>query len=233
MTSKVILLVEDDVNLNKINRLALSSEGYSVYTALTVAQAKEHLDAIYPDLILLDVKLPDGNGFDFCKEVRQKPQFAAVPVLFLTSVGDNAGEIEGLRSGGNDYLRKPYDITLLRIRVANLLQLQENTAQRLNASQKIIKRGALSVDTFTRRAYLNGEDLTLQSKQFGLLLTLLQHENEVMAAAFLYKAVWGQDMGNDSQALRRAISQVRSKIVNSGYSITTQRNEGYRFEQGE
>jgi len=233
MSDKVILLVEDDVNLNKINRMALVSEGYTVHTALTLAEARKRLNNCSPDLILLDVKLPDGIGFDFCKEIRQKPGFAAVPVLFLTSVNDNAGEMEGLRSGGNDYLRKPYDIDLLRMRVANLLRLQENTAQQVITEQKIITKGVLSIDTVARRAYLNGTDLNLHTKQFALLLTLAQHESEILSTPYLYKTVWGQPMNRDSQALRRVVSEVRSKIAGCGYSITSERGEGYRFEQGE
>ena len=234
MSDKAILLVEDDVNLNKINRMALESEGYTVHTALTLAEARKILNSPLSilNLILLDVKLPDGNGFDFCKEIRQKPGFAAVPVLFLTSVNDNAGEMEGLRSGGNDYLRKPYDIDLLRMRVANLLKLQENFAQQVMTEQKIITKGALSIDTVARRAYLNGTDMNLQTKQFALLLTLVQHESEILSTPYLYETVWGQPMNRDSQALRRVVSEVRSKIAGSGYSITSERGEGYRFEVG-
>ena len=233
MSDKVILLVEDDVNLNKINRMALVSEGYTVHTALTLAEARKRLNNCSPDLILLDVKLPDGIGFDFCKEIRQKPDFAAVPVLFLTSVNDNAGEMEGLRSGGNDYLRKPYDIDLLRMRVANLLRLQENTVQQVITEQKIITKGALSIDTVARRAYVDSADLNLQSKQFGLLLILAQHENQTLSAEYLYEAVWGQPMVGNSQALRKAIYEVRGQLAGSGYSITHERNEGYKFERGE
>ena len=233
MSDKVILLVEDDVNLNKINRMALTSEGYTVHTALTLAEARKRLNNCSPDLILLDVKLPDGIGFDFCKEIRQKPGFAAVPVLFLTSVNDNAGEMEGLRSGGNDYLRKPYDIDLLRMRVANLLKFQENITQQVITEQKIITKGALSIDTVSCRAYLNGADLNLKTKQFQLLLTLVQHENQIMNTAKLYEAVWGQPMGKDNGAIRRAISDIRGKIAGCGYSMTSERGEGYCFEQGE
>ena len=230
-----ILLVEDDVNLNKINRMALTSEGYTVHTALTLAEARKILNSPLSilNLILLDVKLPDGIGFDFCKEIRGKPGFAAVPVLFLTSVNDNAGEMEGLRSGGNDYLRKPYDIDLLRMRVANLLRLQENTAQQVITEQKIITKGALSIDTVARRAYVDSVDLNLHTKQFALLLTLAQHESEILSTPYLYETVWGQPMNRDSQALRRVVSEVRSKISGCGYSITSERGEGYRFEQGE
>jgi len=231
MTDKTILLVEDDKNLNEINCLALVSEGYTVHTALTLEEARNKLADCSPDLILLDVKLPDGNGFDFCKEVRNRPEFSAVPVLFLTSVNDNAGEMEGLRSGGNDYLRKPYDIDLLRMRVANLLKLQDSKAHQVITEQKFITRGLLSIDTTARRAYINDIDLALQAKPFGLLLMLAQNENQTISAAQLYETVWGQPMHKDSQALRRVVSEVRGQIAEAGYTITNDRGDGYRFEK--
>ena len=230
MTNKTILLMEDDANLNRFNRLALEGEDYAVHTALTLAEARERLDTHTPDLILLDVKLPDGNGFDFCKEIRLRPGLAAVPVLFLTSVNDYAGEMEGLRSGGNDYLRKPYDIDLLLMRVANLLQLQENKTRQVIAEQKLITRSKLTIDTVARRAYVNGTDLNLRTKPFSLLLTLVQHENETLSAAQLYETVWAQPMVSNSQSLRQAIYEVRDQLAGSGYSITHERGGGYRFE---
>jgi len=230
---KILLLVEDDKNLNKINRLALSGEGYIVYTALTLAQARKQLTACNPDLILLDVMLPDGNGYDFCKEIREQPQLSAVPVLFLTSVTDNAGEMEGLRSGGNDYLRKPYDIALLRLRVANLLKLQECNIRQAKAEQKMITKGKISIDTVARRAYVDGEDMNLQAKQFGILVTLVQHESQFLSASKLYEIVWAQPMVGNSQALRKAVHGVRSQIAGSGYSITYEKGSGYCFERGE
>ena len=231
MKNKTILLVEDDINLNKINQLALMGEGYTVQTALKLSEAREWLNAKVPDLILLDVKLPDGNGFDFCKEIRLNANLAAVPVLFLTSVNDYAGEMEGLSSGGNDYLRKPYDIDLLLMRVANLLKLQENKAQQAIAEQQMITRGSLSIDTVAKRAFLNGVDMNLEAKPFGLLQMLVQHENELLSSEFLYEKVWRQPMNKDSQALRRVVLAVRKQLNGSGYNIVNERGEGYRFEQ--
>ena len=243
---KTILLVEDDVNLNKINRLALESEGYTVHAAFTLAQAREILTIMdcEPDLILLDVKLPDGSGYDFCKELRNEPnspfsipysQFSAVPVLFLTSVTDSAGEMEGLRVGGTDYIRKPYDIDLLRMRVANLLKLQESKAHQAieeqKREQKNITVGAISIDTLARRVYVNGEDLNLQPKEYVILLLLIQNKDKAVSADELYRAAWKMPMLNNAGAIQFQISNLRKKLMDSGCSILTKRKEGYIFEQ--
>jgi len=224
MFKKVILLVEDDINLNKFNRRALETEGYSVCSAGTLEQARGLLEKTAPDLILLDVKLPDGNGFDFCKELRGKSHYSAVPVLFLTSVNDNEGELEGLRSGGTDYLRKPYGIELLRIRVANLLKLKENLAYQELAC------GPFKLNMASNRAYLHGADMLLKPKEFLLLLMFIKNERRILNEKHIYKTVWELPMDNNG-TLKKHISELRKKLESgkSGYSINTVYGKGYCF----
>lgn len=114
-TSKpLVLIVEDDKSLNLINRRALESEGYAVQSAYALAEARETLSRLDPDVILLDIKLPDGSGIDLCREIREK---TGAQIIFLTSVTEAGFELEAFRAGGNDYIRKPYGIDLLRERV--------------------------------------------------------------------------------------------------------------------
>ena len=226
---KVILLVEDDKNLNQINRRALEVDGYTVYAALDLARAREQLAAHAPDLILLDVKLPDGTGYDFCREIRQQSSYAAIPILFLTSVTDQSGEMEGLQAGGNDYLRKPYSIELLRVRVANLLKLRESQPMR------DVTRGPLTLKIKTSMAYLHGRDMVLTHKEFALLLAFMENEGQVMSAQHLYETIWEAPMLDDNRSLKKHISDLRRKLEagNSGYTIRSVYGEGYRFEEPE
>jgi DNA-binding response OmpR family regulator len=217
----MILIVEDDKSLSTINRRALESVGYMVESAYTLAEARERLARITPDLILLDVKLPDGSGFGFCREIRES---CASHIIFLTSVTESSGELEGLRAGGNDYLRKPYGIELLRERVNNAIR-QGGKAPRL------IKRGPLTLDIISSRALLHGEDKLLSQKEFALLYMFIQHENSYMAADHLYEQAWGQPMANDDNAVKVTISKLRSKLKGSGCTITGKRGEGYCFER--
>jgi len=221
---KAILLVEDDVSLNKINRVALEAEGYAVFAALNLTQAREHLETITPDLIVLDVKLPDGTGFDLCKELREQSRYDGVPILFLTSVTDQTGEMEGLHSGGNDYLRKPYGIELLRTRVNNLFKLRESQPLR------DITLGPLTLKVKTMMAYLHGKDMGLKPKEFALLLAFMENEGQVMSAERLYETVWETTMNDDNRTLKKHVSDLRKKLEDSGYAIKASYSEGYRFE---
>jgi len=226
MNDKTILLVEDDRNLNDINRIALETDGYTVHAAFNLKHARELLERHTPNLIILDVKLPDGTGFDFCKEVRSNTKYAAIPILFLTSVTDDEGELEGLRSGGSDYLRKPYGIELLRMRVNNLLKLRESQAI------QDIMRGPLTLKVKTMMAYLSGRDMGLMPKEFTLLLALLENEGQVLSAEYIYETVWEAPMNDNKEALKFQIKSLRPKLEGSGYIINSIYGKGYRFEKG-
>ena len=221
--SRRVLIVEDDKNLTLINRRALQTEGYAVLTAPTLATARELLARQSFDVILLDVKMPDGNGFDFCREIRET---TAAYIVFLTSVTEPAGELEGLRAGGNDYLRKPYGIELLRERIKKAVPRERDAA-------RLIRRGSLALDMAVAKAFVNEEDLQLSQKEFGLLLLLVQNEGRVMRAEDLYRAVWGLPMNDDSNAVKNAVYRLRKKIKLGGYGIATEYGEGYRFEKAE
>jgi DNA-binding response OmpR family regulator len=223
---KSILLVEDDKNLNQINRLALEADGYNIYSALSLKEARECLAKHIPDLILLDVKLPDGTGFVFCREIRGQSLYAAIPILFLTSVTDQTAEMEGLRSGGNDYLRKPYSIELLRVRVANLLKLRDSQPVR------DITLGPLTMKVKTTIAYLHGKNMGLKPKEFALLLAFMENEGRVMSTKYIYETVWEAPMVDDNRTLKKHVSDLRRKLgdENSGYTIKSVYGEGYRFD---
>ena len=218
-----ILIVEDDKNLALINRRALQTEGYAVLTAPTLAAARELLAQQPFDVILLDVKMPDGNGFDFCREIRGN---TGAHIIFLTSITEPAGELEGLRAGGNDYLRKPYGIELLRERIKKAVP-QERVAARL------LLRGLLTLDMTVAKAFLKEEDLKLSQKEFSMLLLFVQNEDRVLRTEDLYRTVWGQPMNDDNNAVKNAVYRLRKKIKPGGYGIAAEYGEGYRFGKGE
>jgi DNA-binding response OmpR family regulator len=217
----LVLLVEDDRRLCLINRRALESEGYEVKTAYTLNDARKQLygDAA-PDVILLDVKLPDGSGFDFCREIRER---AAARIIFLTSVTESEGEMEGLVSGGDDYLRKPYGIDLLRLRVKKAL---EN-----GRKAQTLVRGSLTLDIVAGQGYIDGAGLLLTQREFALLLLLVQNEGKMLDAEYLYQRAWGQQMAGDKNAVRMSVSRLRKKIAPAGYVIRVERGSGYLFER--
>jgi len=216
-----ILVVEDNKKLSYINCRALESEGYEVRTAFSLAEAREALKSTIPDVILLDVKLPDGNGFDLCREIRET---TGAYIIFLTSIQESSGELEGLASGGDDYLRKPYDIELLRERVKKGLRHARKPA-------KQIQLGTLALDIIASRADINGDDLLLSPKEFDLLLFFVQNENRAMNAEYIYERVWKRPMAGDDNAFKNMVKKLRQKLADYEYAIVTTRGEGYCFKK--
>jgi DNA-binding response OmpR family regulator len=173
----LILIVEDNEQLCMINSLALESEGYEVKTAYNLNQARFIFEDVDPDVILLDVKLPDGTGFDFCREIRAK---SSAHIIFLTSLKETEDELKGLVSGGDDYLRKPYGIDLLRERLKTALKTERKMPQ-------YITRGPFRLDLIAAQAFADSEDLLLSQKEFAVFLLLAQNERKILDAEYIYE----------------------------------------------
>lgn len=224
--SKTILLVEDNQQLNAINRRALQRAGYRVLTALSLREAEKHLQNYAPDAIILDIMLPDGNGVEFCRKIRQH---IAAPILFLTSVSGYEQTLAGLAAGGDDYLHKPFDLDMLLAKVAAFLRRDE-IAGRVRTPDRSVVRGALVLDTVAAQAFLEGKDMLLSPKEFALLLLLVRREGETLSAETIYMDVWKQPLFGNTNSLKVAMSRLRKKLDRSDLQITSVRGEGYRFE---
>ena len=220
--NKVILLIEDDIKLLNSNRLILESEGYHVLAAKTLATAREHMRKVTPDIIVLDIILPDGNGLDFLSELRRS---SAIPVLLLTALGTDADIIKGLEKGGDDYLPKPVAVDILLTRVKAMLR-------RAVLVPETLTKGALKLNIISSHAFMGETDMMLAQKEFNLLTLFAQHENQIMTVEYLYDKVWGQPMKDDANAVKVMVSRLRKKLEGSGYTITAEYGEGYRFERG-
>jgi len=222
-----ILLVEDNPHIMKINKEALSMLDYRVLEAETIKEGKAILEKEKPDLIVLDIMLPDGDGRLLCEELRGD---SGIPILFLTALGKEDEIIEGLRVGGDDYLPKTYGVGVLIARIEALLK----RAKRVPES---ITKGALTIIIPSNEILINGENMNteekhrLTQKEFSLLLHFIQNENRLMSGPFLYETIWGQPMGIDSSAFTNTIYKLRKKLTNSGYTIALERGEGYCFER--
>lgn len=223
--SGTILLVEDNRQLNEINRRALEQAGYRVLAALTLAGARAHLAQTQPDVILLDVMLPDGDGVAFCGEIRNATD---AHILFLTSKTGDEEHLRGLGAGGDDYIAKPYRMELMLARVAAALRRRE--MQRNAPRPGGMQRGRLRLDTISGRAYWDGEDLQLTQKQFALLLLLGDAPGRVVPKEQLYEKVWGQPMTEDAGALFTQTSRLKKRLEQASGGTATlfsSRGEGY------
>lgn len=226
MEDKTILLVEDNEELNEINRRALVLKGYSVLSAKTLGEAREYLSDYSPDVILLDVMLPDGDGIDFCKEIRDKTD---AHILFLTSRVEHEDRVRGLETGGDDYITKPYHPEEMISRVAAAIRRREMS----KTTPKDYAIGSLTLDIVAGMAYVNGNNLRLSTKEFALLYLLSQNEGKTLTSEYLYETVWKLFLNNDVRPLRTQISELRRKMANANceYTINAVYGKGYCFER--
>ena len=217
--NSTILLVEDNPHYLKINREILSSKGYKVLEADTLAKGREIFLKEIPALIILDIMLPDGDGIMLCEELREGSD---VPILFLSAKKADSDVIAGFEAGGDDYLPKPYSLSILLKRVEALLR-------RSSQMPEMLTKDALTLDPLAGQAFLDGEDLLLSQKEFSLLLLFFQNENKILSAEFIFEKVWKAPLGEDRNTLQALISNLRKKIVMSGYGIDARRGQGYVF----
>ena len=221
-----VLLVEDNKGLNEANRRALQMCGCTVLTAENLAEAREQLTQAQPDVILLDVMLPDGSGFDFCEEMRGKTK---AHIIFLTAKTTHEDMVRGLTGGGDNYITKPFHVEEMLVKVDAAIRRRAID----NTPANTFTFGNLTLDIIAGQAFIDGVDLLLTKKQFSLLLIFARHEDELLSAEQLFGAVWKQDLFDYDKTLRKRVSELRGKLEERNYShtITTVYGKGYRFEK--
>jgi len=220
--SGLILLVEDNADLNESNSRVLTRRGYEVQSALTLAEARLKLAEVEPDIILLDVELPDGNGIDFCEEIRNK---TAAHILFLTSKIEHENMVRGFKFGGDDYITKPFHLDELLARIDAAMRRRMIDKKPVQT----ITKGTLTLDIMATQAFIGGEDLALTPKVFSLLLLLVQNEGNILSAEFVYESVWNAPLIGNKSAMQTAVSKLRQKLELSDYRIDFLRGNGYIF----
>ena len=224
MKNTLILIVEDDIDIMNANRAALELEGYSVMTADTLSRGKAIVEDCIPDLIILDILLPDGSGLSYCEELRKK---IGIRILFLSALNTKADVLAGLRAGGDDYIAKPYDMDELVLRVEALLR----RGKLIGDTEPPLKLGGLELNLTARRALLDGKDMLLKPKEFALLEVLLRNYGQTVSSEELYQRGWAMDNAGDVRTVKEHISRIRSKLgENSTISIVTERSKGYRLD---
>jgi DNA-binding response OmpR family regulator len=217
--NEIILLVEDNERILYGNKRMLMRRGYKVETALTLKEAKSILENIPPDIIVLDIMLPDGNGLDFLQEQRRTSN---VPVLLLTGLTAPEDVVSGLQHGGDDYLTKPYDFNVLKARIEALLR-------RAGDIPKNLKKGAIEFDILASRAMVAGVDLKLTPKEFTILFLLAKNERKALSAEYLYQTAWNKPFPAECSTIKIIISRLRRKLGENFCIENDQSEGGYIF----
>ena len=221
-----VLLVEDDLKLNKVNKMVLEVGGYEVLTAETLADARAQLNKTEPDIILLDVMLPDGNGFDFCREYRGKTD---AHIIFLTGKADDKDYERGLTDGGDDYLTKPFNPDRLFHKMQSVMRRRKVPVN--PTSPDVLVKGSLTISRRESKVFLDGTDLAINKIDFEMLYVLALSEGEVVPSEELYQKAWGRPMAGDKSALRQAKYRVCSLTEPAGYTVRNVYGKGYVFEK--
>jgi len=221
--SGYLLLVEDEPAVQSNNMKILSRRGYVIKQAFSLAQARSIINADPPKGIILDLQLPDGNGLDFLRELRKD---SIIPVLILTAMGTNEDIVRGFETGSDDYLTKPYDLSVFLMRVENLLR-------RASIIPDTLDYGQFKLYPAAGRALLDGEDMLLSQKEYSILQLFLQNPDKIMSAEYLYEKVWGHELIENDNSLKVAISKLRSKLAPAKFTVTASRGEGYYLEKTE
>lgn len=227
-TEPLILIVDDEPRIRRLVRLALEREGWRVVEAGSGAEAVLRARDSAPACVLLDIVLPDLDGFQVVAQIRE---FSAVPVIFLTGRGAEDDRVQGLDLGADDYVTKPFGVRELVARVrANLRRERRGVAAPFAGSA--LTYGPLTIDFPMRRAALDGKPLALTPTEFGLLAQLARHTGQVLLPADLLRAVWGPAYVDDVGLLRTAIWRLRRKLerdVDHPRYVLTVPRVGYTF----
>ena len=225
-----ILMVEDDSTIAFGVKYALEQEGFKIDISKDLENARANINEKSYDVILLDVMLPDGNGYDFCKEIRS---IKDTPIIFLTACDDEVNIVMGLDIGGDDYMTKPFRVRELISRIKAVVRRNKGE----DNSKKVLKYRNLSIYTLEARVFKNDEEVFLTSAEYKLLLILIQNENIVLSRNQILEKLWDvtYDFINDN-TLTVYIKRLREKIEDNSSNpkfIITVRGMGYKWNGSE
>jgi DNA-binding response OmpR family regulator len=222
-----VLVVEDEASIASFVALYLKNAGYEVRTATNGAEALISVQKSQPSLIVLDLMLPDIDGIEICRRIRQKSD---VPILMLTARDEDVDKIIGLEVGADDYLTKPFNPRELVARVKSVLR--RSTPERRRDESQEIRHGDLVINAGRREVMVGDEEIQLAPKEFDLLWELLDHRGLVLTRDQLLERVWGYTFAGDTRTVDVHVRQIRRKLGDAspivtvwgvGYKVTTER----------
>jgi DNA-binding response OmpR family regulator len=224
-SAPTILVVDDEPNIVELARLYLRSEGYQVEAASDGREALEKIAALHPSLVVLDLMMPEVDGWEVTRRLRESD--ARTPIIMLTAKGDDADKIVGLDMGADDYLAKPFNPRELVSRVRAVLR----RTQEPDRATRVLTVGNVRVDLGRREVTVGGKPVELRTKEFDLLVAFAEHLGLVLDRETLLRIVWGYDYLGDSRLVDVAVQRLRAKIESDPATpvlIQTVRGAGYK-----
>jgi len=222
-----LLLIDDDFEVLEINKKYLAGEGFTVYTSPDPVQGIQYAKKVLPDCILLDVMMPGMNGFDVCAKIRE---FSAVPIIFLTGKTSEDDKINGLITGADDYIVKPYSLRELKARIDVLLRRFQQAAAA--GDDHVLTFHNLTIDKLAHKAFYKGDDLLLTNREYEVLLYLATHPNQEVTFEELGATLFGTYQEADRRSVMVNVSRLRKKMAldfELENMIETVWSKGYKF----
>lgn len=222
-----ILIVDDDTHIAELISLYLNKEGYETREAYDGRRAVEEFKAFSPHLVLLDLMLPEKDGYQVCREIRQ---ISTVPIIMLTAKGEVFDKVLGLELGADDYIVKPFDAKELVARVKAVLRRYNMKSSDSDAGKQIVVPN-MTIDQATYLVTYHEKELALPPKEFELLNFLAQHPNQVFTREQLLDKIWGYEFIGDTRTVDVHIKRLREKLpYEDVWTIRTVWGVGYKFE---
>ena len=222
-----ILVVDDEPDLQDLVQLALSEAGYDVDTAASGRSALEKVQHKPPDLMVLDLMLPDMPGTDVCRHLRGRPATEDLPILMLTAKSEEVDRIVGFELGADDYVTKPFSPRELTLRVRALLRRRTGT----RADESQLEHRGIQLDLERHRCSAAGREIRLTAKEFRLLATLMSRPGHVLTRERLLERAWGSDITVTLRTIDTHLKRLREKLGPIGDAIETVRGVGYRIAE--
>lgn len=222
MANEVVLVVDDERNIVELARIYLHQAGYQVEAAGNGRDALTQARRLRPALVLLDLMLPDLDGWEVCRHLRTESD---VPIIMLTARTEDVDRIVGLELGADDYVCKPFNPRELVARVRAILRRYQKSVR----PDLAVVIGHLTVDPAGREAHVAGRKLDLRPKEFDLLLTLAEHQGRVLSRDQLLDLVWGYDFPGGTRTVDAHVSHLRARLEGSDVTIETHRGIGYKL----
>jgi two-component system, OmpR family, KDP operon response regulator KdpE len=224
-----ILVVDDEPQITRVLKTTLSSQGYGIRTASDGEEALHAMSEWPPDLIVTDLRMPNMDGLELCREVRKTSQ---VPIIVLSVKGEDSIKVQALDAGADDYVTKPFSMTELTARIRAALRRASVPDQ---PRVPLIELGDFRIDVPGRTVHVKTLDVHLTPKEFDLLVYLARHAGKVLTHRTLLAAVWGPNSVEQPEYLRVFVGQLRKKLEGDAFSkyIVTEPWVGYRFEPGD
>jgi two-component system phosphate regulon response regulator PhoB len=225
--AREVLVVEDEPDIRRLVVLHLERDGFRCRTATTGSDALREVKAAIPDLVVLDLMLPEVDGLEVCRRLRRDMSTAAIPIIMLTAKSDEVDRIVGLEIGADDYVGKPFSPKELVARVRAVLRRAHP-----NQPTPVLTVGPITLDAVRHAVSLNGQAIVLTPKEFDLLQALLEAAGRVLSREFLLNRVWGYARADviESRTVDVHVRRLRAKLGDAGSRIATVKSIGYRFE---